>query len=182
MMCVNREAKRLLVVGTGYVGLVIGACFANKGHRVVCLDIDQKKIDQLNRGIIPIYEPGLEALVVQGRRSGCLSFETDYASTVEAADICFLAVDTPFRSEGFLDKTALHSAVRSIGKYMNGPKIIVNKSTAPVGTIQEIDQIIKTQLKKRQVAFTFQVVSNPEFLREGQAVEGFSHPDRVIIG
>jgi UDPglucose 6-dehydrogenase len=173
---------RVAIIGTGYVGLVAGACFADSGNAVVCLDIDPKKVDSLKRGEIPIYEPGLEDLVKRGSREGRLSFTTSFAEAVSAAEVVFLAVGTPPLPDGSPDTRYLEAASRSLGKAMaadksNEPRIIVNKSTVPIGSHRIVAEWIRSETEK-----PFEVVSNPEFLKEGSAVDDFLRPDRVVIG
>lgn len=165
------------VVGTGYVGLVVGACFAESGNDVVCVDVDQKKIDMLLRGEIPIYEPGLKELVVSNAEGGRLSFTTDMKQTVETSEVIFIAVGTPQDTDGSADLRYVLDVARSIGQNMNGPKVVVNKSTVPVGTAK----LVREEIAKH-TALDFHVVSNPEFLKEGSALEDFMKPDRVVIG
>lgn len=172
----------LLVVGAGYVGLVTGTCLAEMGHQVICLDIDERKVEQLKNGIIPIYEPGLEEMVKRNLKAKRLSFTTNYAASVQAALVCFLAVETPETPEGGANLHCIKKAAASIAEHMNGYKVIVNKSTVPVGTAKEVKTIVKEILKKRNAAYDFDVISNPEFLKEGAAVNDFMKPERVIIG
>lgn len=173
---------KILVVGTGYVGLVTGACFAEMGHHVICLDIDQDKIDQLNEGKIPIYEPGLEEIVRRNRQAGRLEFTTDYAYGVQASLFCFIAVSTPAGEDGSADITYVKKAASQISEHMNGYKIIVNKSTVPVGSAHVVREVVQDGLNKRGVHYEFDIVSNPEFLKEGDAIHDFMKPDRIVIG
>lgn len=168
---------QILMVGTGYVGLVTGACFAEMGHTVTCLDIDAEKIRTLEQGIVPIYEPGLEEIVKRNIKQHRLFFTTDYAKGVDSAVVCFIAVPTPSQSDGSCDISHVESAARLIAKHMKTYRIIVNKSTVPVGTAYRVAAAM------REVTETpFDVVSNPEFLKEGAAVQDCLKPDRIIIG
>ena len=170
---------RVVIVGTGYVGLVSGACFADFGHDVVCVDKDIKKIEMLNVGGIPIYEPGLEALVAKNMKSGCLSFTTDLAGAMKEAEVIFIAVGTPSRrGDGYADLSYVYAATEEIAKHMSGFTVIVTKSTVPVGTGDEVGKIIAKYHENED----FAVVSNPEFLREGAAINDFKHPDRIVVG
>jgi UDPglucose 6-dehydrogenase len=170
--------KKICVVGTGHVGLVTGACFADLGNQVTCLDIDAVKIAGLVQGVLPIYEPGLEELVRRNQRAGRLSFTTDYAKAVEGSRFIFVAVDTPSGSHGETEMKHIRSAAEAIGQVLTQPAIIVNKSTVPIGTGDLVAQII--QRTNGQASFS--VVSNPEFLREGSAVSDFMNPDRIVLG
>ncbi|MDZ7307205.1 MAG: UDP-glucose/GDP-mannose dehydrogenase family protein, partial [candidate division KSB1 bacterium] len=168
---------KVAVVGTGYVGLVAGTCFADSGNEVVCVDVDEEKINKLRRGEIPIYEPGLEEMVKQNMREERLFFTTDIKPAVEQAQIIFIAVGTPPDEDGSADLKYVLAVARDIGRYMNGYKIIVNKSTVPIGTADKVCAEIK-----KHTQHDFAVVSNPEFLKEGAAIEDFTRPDRVVIG
>ena len=169
----------IAVIGTGYVGLVTGACFAEFGVDVTCVDIDSEKIGRLTAGDMPIYEPGLEQLVVKNMQSGRLRFTTDLKQAVEQALVIFLAVGTPPKADGSPDLTFVETAARSIAEHMNGYKVIVTKSTVPIGTGEHLRKLIRQDLKAR---VNFGIVSNPEFLREGAAINDFMRPDRVVIG
>jgi UDPglucose 6-dehydrogenase len=168
---------KLCVVGTGYVGLVTGTCFAESGNDVVCVDNDAEKIAALRRGEIPIYEPGLEELVKRNVAQKRLTFQTDLADAVRHSLICFIAVGTPEGANGEADLSAVMAVAAGIGEAMDGYRVVVDKSTVPVGTAQQVRDIIK-----RQTKHDFDVVSNPEFLKEGTAIEDFQKPDRVVIG
>ncbi len=173
---------KILVVGTGYVGLVTGACFAEMGHQVICLDIDHDKIAKLKEGVVPIYEPGLEEIVKRNYKAGRLEFTTDYSYGVSESLFCFIAVSTPCDEDGSADLSYVQQAAMQIAEQMNGYKIIVNKSTVPVGSGRAVADIVHTTLSKRGVSFEFDIVSNPEFLKEGDAISDFMKPDRIVIG
>jgi len=172
--------SKICVVGTGYVGLVTGTCFADLGNQVICLDIDDSRIQKLHQGIMPIYEPGLEQLVLQNVRSGRLTFTTDFATAFKDADYAFIAVGTPSGDEGEADLQYVRSAAESIADTVNHPIIVVNKSTVPVGTGDWVADIIRKRRAGNELDFN--VVSNPEFLREGSAINDFMCPDRVVLG
>ena len=172
------------IVGTGYVGLVSGTCFSEMGNHVWCIDIDQKKIDDLKDGKIPIYEPGLEEMVLRNHKDGRLDFTNDYAQAIPSSDICFIAVGTPPGEDGSADTRSVLAAAESIAKHMVGYTIVVDKSTVPVGTAEKVRAAIQKVLDGRtdSQGIEFDVVSNPEFLKEGVAVNDFMRPDRVVIG
>ncbi|MEW6237787.1 MAG: UDP-glucose/GDP-mannose dehydrogenase family protein [Candidatus Omnitrophota bacterium] len=173
---------RIAVIGTGYVGLVAGTCFAESGNDVICVDIDEKKVERLNRGEIPIYEPGLEELVKRNVKEGRLRFTTNAAQAIDASLIQFIAVGTPQGEDGSADLNYVLAVAREIGRAMNGFKIIVIKSTVPAGSSEKVRSAIAEELKARSENYEFDVVSNPEFLKEGAAIEDFMKPDRVVIG
>jgi UDPglucose 6-dehydrogenase len=170
---------QIAVIGTGYVGLVTGACFAEFGVDVTCVDVDAEKIDRLGAGVMPIYEPGLEQLVAKNTSAGRLRFTTDAKHAIEQSLVIFLAVGTPPTDDGSPDLSFVESAARTIGQYMNGYKVIVTKSTVPIGTGERLRELIRDNQNAR---INFGIVSNPEFLREGAAINDFMRPDRVVIG
>ena len=170
------------IVGTGYVGLVTGTCFAEVGLNVTCIDVDSRKIENLNRGIIPIYEPGLENMVNRNVQVGRLRFETDLTACLNDVEVVFSAVGTPPDEDGSADLKYVLEVARTIGANMNKYMLVVTKSTVPVGTAQKVRQTIQQELDKRGVAIDFDVASNPEFLKEGAAVRDFMYPERVVLG
>ncbi|OGT38301.1 MAG: UDP-glucose 6-dehydrogenase [Gammaproteobacteria bacterium RIFCSPHIGHO2_12_FULL_38_14] len=172
----------ITVIGAGYVGLVTGACFAELGNRVICVDVNAKKIENLNQGILPIFEPGLEAMIVANCQEGRLHFVTSLSEMSFDPDVIFIAVGTPSDKAGAADIQYVIEAARNIGAYLKKDCVIVDKSTVPVGMADQVYQVIQDELKRRQVTLKFDIVSNPEFLREGAAIEDFMCPDRVIIG
>ena len=168
---------KVAVVGTGYVGLIQAACLAELGNDVTCLDIDEAKIEGLKHGKSPIYEPGIEELVAKNVDAGRLHFTTDYATAIPGVDVAFIAVGTPSRDDGRADLQYVEAAARSIAKHLDGYAVVVNKSTVPVGTGDVVSDIVREEYKGE-----FDVASNPEFLREGSAIDDFMHPDRVVVG
>ena len=168
---------KVAVVGTGYVGLVVGACLAETGNDVICADVDASKIGQLKQNKLPIYEPGLEPMVVKNQRDGRLTFTTDVAQAVERSEVIFIAVGTPPDEDGSADLQHVLDVARTIGDHMNARKLVVTKSTVPVGTAERV----RAEIAKRTNT-PFHVCSNPEFLKEGAAVEDFMKPDRVVVG
>jgi len=173
---------RICVIGTGYVGLVVGTCFAESGNNVVCVDIDEAKIEGLKNGVIPIYEPGLKELILKNAGEGRLSFTTDLAFAVKRSLLQFIAVGTPRGEDGSADLNHVLGVAREIGRHMDSFKIVVDKSTVPVGTADKVRTAIRQELDARKVDIEFDVVSNPEFLKEGAAIDDFTRPDRVVIG
>ncbi len=173
---------KLTIIGTGYVGLVTGACFAEMGNSVTCVDIDKNKIERLKQGVLPIYEPGLEAVVTNNYRNGRLQFCTALSDPVAEAGVYFIAVGTPPGEDGSADLQYVLAVAREIGRHIRDYTIVVNKSTVPVGTADKVNAAIHDELGKRGAKVAYDVVSNPEFLKEGAAVEDFMRPDRVIVG
>ena len=173
---------KIAIVGTGYVGLVTGTCFADMGIDVTCIDIDKEKISKLSEGIIPIYEPGLENLVKKNHQAGRLHFSTDLTSVLDDVEVVFSAVGTPPDEDGSADLKYVLDVARTIGQNLNHYALVVTKSTVPVGTAQKVRQTIANELQKRGVDIEFDVASNPEFLKEGAAIKDFMSPDRVVVG
>lgn len=174
--------RNIAVIGSGYVGLVAGTCLSDFGMNVILVDNDEKKIEKLRDGIIPIYEPGLDDLVKRNVYYKRLNFTTNIEQAVQDAEVIFIAVGTPPKDDGSADLQYVLNVAKSIGKYMNGYKVIVDKSTVPIGTGQKVKSVINTELENRGLNYEFDVVSNPEFLREGSAIYDFTHPDRIVIG
>lgn len=173
---------KIVVVGTGYVGLVTGTCFAEVGIDVTCVDIDQKKIDNLKKGIMPIYEPGLEEMVMRNVEKDHLHFTTSLKDSIEGADAAFIAVGTPPGEDGSADLKYVLAVADEIGQHMSDYLVVVTKSTVPVGTAKKVKQTVTEALAKRNSDLTFDVASNPEFLKEGAAIDDFLKPDRIVIG
>ncbi|NRP60348.1 UDP-glucose/GDP-mannose dehydrogenase family protein [Marinobacterium sp. xm-d-564] len=173
---------QITVFGTGYVGLVTGACLADAGHEVTCVDVDQAKIDGLKRGTIPIYEPGLEPIVIENHRAGRLHFTTDAAEAVRFGEVQFIAVGTPPDEDGSADLRYVLTVARTIAEHMDAPKIVVDKSTVPVGTADKVSAAIAKVLTSRSSDIPYEVCSNPEFLKEGSAIEDFTKGARIVVG
>ena len=173
---------KIAVVGTGYVGLVTGTCFAEVGIDVTCIDIDQKKIDNLHQGILPIYEPGLEEMVTRNVEKGRLHFSTNLSEAIKGCDVAFIAVGTPPGEDGSADLKYVLAVARGIGEHMSSYGVIVTKSTVPVGTAAKVRAEIEQALAKRGESIEFDVASNPEFLKEGAAIDDFLKPDRIVVG
>jgi len=173
---------KIAVIGSGYVGLVTGTCFAEVGIDVVCVDVNRQKIENLKKGIIPIFEPGLEEMVNRNMKKGRISFTTDLAEALNDTEVLFIAVGTPPDEDGSADLKYVLSVARDCGKYMNNYLLIVTKSTVPVGTAGKVKAAVEEELAKRGVSVEFDVASNPEFLKEGAAIEDFLKPDRIVIG
>jgi len=169
----------ITVVGTGYVGLVSGACLADFGNRVTCVDADPSKIDRLRQGVVPFYEPGLEELVQRNVQESRLRFDTDLVRALKGARVVFITVGTPPRADGSADTSSIYSVARTVARHLDGYMLVVQKSTAPVGTARDLGRVIAKFAKR---GAEFDVASNPEFLREGSAIETFMRPDRVVIG
>lgn len=173
---------KIAIVGTGYVGLVTGTCFSEVGVDVTCVDIDQKKIDNLNKGILPIYEPGLEEMVDRNVKKNRLHFSTSLKDSIQGVEVVFIAVGTPPDEDGSADLKYVLGVASSIGEHMNHPLVVVTKSTVPVTTAEKVRKAVQESLDKRGVKIDFYVASNPEFLKEGAAIEDFMKPDRIVVG
>ena len=176
------EAMKIAVVGTGYVGLVTGTCLAEVGTDVTCIDIDVKKIEGLKEGVMPIYEPGLDAMVTRNHKKSKLHFGTDLAKGIKGADVAFIAVGTPPGEDGSADLQYVLKVASQIGEHMNSYGVVVTKSTVPVGTAEKVRSAVQTELDKRGVDIAFDIASNPEFLKEGAAIDDFMKPDRIVVG
>ena len=172
----------ITVIGTGYVGLVTGTCFAEMGNFVTCVDVDARKVERLRRGEIPIYEPGLEALVLSNAKEGRLNFTTDLAEAMATSTVYFIAVGTPPGEDGSADLQYVLAVAREIGRHLDRYAVVVDKSTVPVGTADKVRAAIREELERRGAEIPFDVVSNPEFLKEGAAVDDFMRPDRIVVG
>ena len=173
---------RIVMIGTGYVGLVTGTCFAEIGHNVTCIDVDAEKVKTLQDGISPIFEPGLEAMMRQNMAQNRLDFSMDLAAALKGADCAFIAVGTPEGEDGSADLKYVREVARNIGQKASGPLMVVTKSTVPVGTGDQVEEILKEQLKERKLSYKMSVTSNPEFLKEGDAISDFMRPDRIVVG
>jgi UDPglucose 6-dehydrogenase len=173
---------KVTVFGTGYVGLVTGTCLADVGHDVLCVDIDQKKVENLKNGIVPIFEPGLDSIVKQAVQNGLLNFTTDMDLAVNHGELQFIAVGTPSGEDGSADLQYVVAVANTIGQRMVDYKVVVNKSTVPIGTAEKVSEALTAALSSRGANFTFDVVSNPEFLKEGAAINDFMKPDRIVVG
>ncbi|MEK7699177.1 MAG: nucleotide sugar dehydrogenase, partial [Planctomycetota bacterium] len=170
---------KICCVGCGYVGLVAGVCLSDMGNDIMCIDIDKRRIDGLKKGVVPIYEPGLKEMLDRNIREKRLTFSTDIKEGIQSSEVIFIGVGTPPDANNCADISAIISVAESIGRYMNGYKVIVNKSTVPVGTLEKVGKIVKSCQSK---AIKFDLVSNPEFMREGQAIKDFTNPDRIVMG
>ena len=179
---INTSRMRITIIGTGYVGLVTGACFAEMGNKVICVDQDKVKIEGLKSGIIPIFEPGLKLMVNESYQKGVLAFTTSLVEGINESEIVFIAVGTPQDEDGSADLTHVLKVAKEIGEKMNHPLIVVDKSTVPVGTADKVRTAIQSALDRRNEDIEFDVASNPEFLKEGSAIKDFMQPDRVVIG
>ena len=173
---------KIAVIGTGYVGLVTGACFSEVSVNVICVDIDQKKIENLNKGILPIYEPGLEEMVLRNTQKQRLHFSTSLVESIKQVEVAFIAVGTPPDEDGSADLKYVLAAASSIGQHMLHPLVVVTKSTVPVTTAEKVRKAVQAELDKRGVKIDFYVASNPEFLKEGAAIDDFMKPDRIVVG
>ncbi len=178
----KKNEMKIVIVGSGYVGLVTGACFSEVGIDVTCVDINQQKIDNLNNGIVPIFEPGLDEMINRNKKKGRLSFSTDVATAIQDCEVLFIAVGTPPGEDGSADLKYVLEVAGNCGRQMNNYMVIVTKSTVPVGTSEKVRNAVQRELEKRNAKIEFDVASNPEFLKEGAAIEDFLKPDRIVIG
>ena len=172
---------KITVIGTGYVGLVSGTCFAEMGNNVTCIDVDINKIEKLRQGVIPIFEPGLEVMVQRNFKNKTLNFSTILSEHLDGCDIAFIAVGTPMGDDGSADLKYVLSVAREIGSKMTKSLVVIDKSTVPIGTADKVKAAIQEELDKRSLDISFSVVSNPEFLKEGAALSDFMKPDRVVV-
>jgi UDPglucose 6-dehydrogenase len=173
---------KITIIGTGYVGLVTGVCLADFGNNIICVDNDKEKVDILNNGQLPIYEPGLKEIIERNRCYKRIDFTTDIKYAVENSEMIFITVGTPEKEDGSADLKYIFEVAKDVARYMNGYKVVVDKSTVPIGTGKKVKEIIQNTLKDRKLNYKFDIVSNPEFLREGKALYDFMHPDRIVIG
>src|SRR3989344_6039340 len=173
---------KISIFGTGYVGLVTGACLANLGHQILCIDVDEFKINQLKDGKVPFYEPGLSELVAKNREKGRLVFTTDVKEGVQFGEAIFNCVGTPSKEDGAADLSYVFSVAESVGKFAEGYKLLINKSTVPPGTAKKCFEIIQKLVRETNSGSEVEVVSNPEFLAEGKAIHDFVHPDKIVVG
>ena len=173
---------KIAIFGTGYVGLVSGVCLSEIGHEVICVDVDKNKIEKLKNGIPTIYENGLNKLLSKNIKSESISFTDDASFAVKKSKVIFIAVGTPENKDGTANMVFVDKVSETIGKNINGYKVVINKSTMPVGSAKQVYKIISNQIDKRQMELDFDVVSNPEFLKEGKAIDDFMYPDRIVIG
>jgi UDPglucose 6-dehydrogenase len=173
---------KITIIGTGYVGLVTGVCLADFGNNIICVDNDKEKVDILNNGQLPIYEPGLKEIIERNRCYKRIDFTTDIKYAVKNSEVIFITVGTPEKEDGDADLKYVFEVAKNIAHYMNGYKVVVDKSTVPIGTGKKVKEIIQNTLKDRKLNYKFDIVSNPEFLREGKALYDFMHPDRIVIG
>ena len=173
---------KITIYGSGYVGLVTGACLADVGHHVLCVDIDEEKISNLKNGVIPIYEPGLEEIIKQCVSDDHIAFTTNIEEAVAYADVQFIAVGTPPDEDGSADLQYVLAVAKSIAQHMDSPRIVIDKSTVPVGTAEKVTAEMSKTLKQRNLSIDFDVCSNPEFLKEGSAIADFMKPDRIVVG
>ncbi len=173
---------KLTIFGSGYVGLVTGACLADVGHEVLCVDLDQSKVDGLKKGIVPIHEPGLDKKIISNIEEGRIDFTTDAVAAIAHADVIFTAVGTPPDDDGSADLSAVRAVSKTVGQHMTCPKLVITKSTVPVGSADIVRETVQAELEKRGKNIDYYVASNPEFLKEGAAIADFEKPDRIVVG